>query len=112
MRLGSKLKAAFMKRSEQVFKIKEHAAICPYPYLITGDFNDTPASFALNPMEKGMKNAFEEKGSGFGRTYNGSFPNFQIDYVMAAPGFEVLDYHIIKKRLSDHYPVRSDLLLK
>ncbi|MGZ3778908.1 MAG: endonuclease/exonuclease/phosphatase family protein [Mucilaginibacter sp.] len=112
MRLGSKLKTAFMKRSEQVFKIKEHTAVCPYPYLITGDFNDTPASFAVNQMEKGLKNAFEEKGSGFGRTYNGSFPNFQIDYVMAAPGFEVLDYHIIKKRFSDHYPVRSDLVLK
>ena len=101
-----------MKRSDQVFKIKQHAATCPYPYLITGDFNDTPASFTVNQMERGMINAFEEKGSGFGRTYNGSFPNFQIDYIMAVPGFDVLDYRIIKKKLSDHFPVRSDLVLK
>jgi endonuclease/exonuclease/phosphatase family metal-dependent hydrolase len=112
MRLGIKLKTAFVKRSEQVFKIKEHAATCGYPYIISGDFNDTPASFAVNEMEKGMINAFEEKGSGFGRTYNGSFPNFQIDYIMATPGFNVVDYRIIKKRLSDHYAVRSDLALK
>jgi len=112
MRLGAKLKNAFVKRSEQVFKVKEHAAACPFPYLITGDFNDTPTSFAVNQMAKGLKNAFVEKGSGLGRTYNGSFPNYQIDYVMASPQFDVVDYHIIEKRLSDHYPVRTDVVLK
>jgi len=110
-RLGSKLKGAFIKRSAQVIKIKDHAAQCPYPYIISGDFNDTPASYAVNEMAKGLKNAFREKGSGFGRTYNGTFPNFQIDYIMASPQFDVLSYQIIEKKLSDHYPVRSDLSL-
>ena len=111
-RLGAKLKTAFLKRSEQVFKVKAHAATCPYPYIISGDFNDTPASFAVAKMSEDMKNAFTEQGSGLGRTYNGSFPNYQIDYVLATPQFEVLDYYIIEKRLSDHYPVRTDLELK
>jgi endonuclease/exonuclease/phosphatase family metal-dependent hydrolase len=110
-RLGSKLKVAFIKRSDQVVKIKEHAAQCPYPYIISGDFNDTPSSYAVNEMAKGLKNAFREKGSGFGRTYNGNFPNYQIDYIMASPQFNVLSYEIIEKKLSDHYPVRSDLVL-
>jgi len=110
-RIGSKLKNAFIKRSRQVIKIKDHAAQCPYPYIISGDFNDTPSSYAVNAMAQGLKNAFREKGSGFGRTYNGNFPNYQIDYIMASPQFEVADYQIIEKRLSDHYPVRSDLLL-
>jgi endonuclease/exonuclease/phosphatase family metal-dependent hydrolase len=111
-RLGSKLKAAFIKRSEQVFKVKEHADTCPYPYIISGDFNDTPTSFAVNQMCKGLKNAFREKGSGLGRTYNGSFPNYQIDYIMASQQFDVTGYNITEKKLSDHYPVRSDLVLK
>jgi endonuclease/exonuclease/phosphatase family metal-dependent hydrolase len=111
-RLGSKLKSAFKKRSEQVFKIKEHAKHCPYPYIICGDFNDTPASFAVNEMAKGLKNAFREKGFGLGHTYNGDFPNYQIDYIMATPQFDILNYHIIERKLSDHYPVRSDLLLR
>ncbi len=110
-RLGSKLKRAFIKRSTQVVKIKENAAQCHYPYIISGDFNDTPASYAVNEMANGLKNAFREKGSGFGRTYNGNFPNFQIDYIMASPQFDVLNYQIIEKKLSDHFPVRSDLLL-
>ncbi len=111
-RLGSKLKSAFMKRSEQVFKVKSHADACPYPYIISGDFNDTPTSFAVNQMCKGLKNAFREKGSGLGRTYNGSFPNYQIDYVMTSQQFDITRYNIIEKKLSDHYPVSSDLLLK
>jgi len=111
-RIGGKLKRAFIKRSEQVTKIKAHAGECPYPYVIAGDFNDTPASYAVAQMSKGLKNAFREKGSGFARTYNGSFPNFQIDYIMAGPGFDVASYYIIKKKLSDHYPVCSTLLLK
>jgi len=111
-RLGSKLKLAFIKRSDQVVKIKEHAAKCPYPYIISGDFNDTPASYAVNQMAKGLKNAFRESGSGFGRTYNGDFPNYQIDYIMASPQFDVHNYLIIQKKLSDHYPVKADLVLK
>lgn len=111
-RVGGKLKYAFLKRSDQVVKIKGHAASCPYPYIISGDFNDTPSSFAVNQMAKGLKNAFRERGVGFGRTYNGNFPNYQIDYIMTSPQFDVLNYQVIEKKLSDHYPVRSDLVLK
>lgn len=111
-RVGTKLKLAFIKRSQQVAILKSHAAQCPYPYIFSGDFNDTPSSYAVNEMKKGLKNAFEEQGSGLGRTYNGDVPNFQIDYIMASPQFDVINYKIIEKKLSDHYPVRSDLLLK
>jgi endonuclease/exonuclease/phosphatase family metal-dependent hydrolase len=111
-RIEGKLKIAFLKRAEQVFIIKAHAAKCPYPYIITGDFNDTPSSFAVNQMAKGLKNAFAEMGFGLGRTYNGSFPNYQIDYIMPQPQFDVLNYWVVRKKLSDHYPVVSDLVLR
>ncbi|MES2425632.1 MAG: endonuclease/exonuclease/phosphatase family protein [Bacteroidota bacterium] len=111
-RLGSKLKKAFMKRSEQVAQIKDHAKQCPYPYIIAGDFNDTPSSYAVNQMAKGLKNAFCEKGFGLGRTYNGDFPNYQIDFIMATNQFNVASYTITEKKLSDHFPVCADLVLK
>jgi endonuclease/exonuclease/phosphatase family metal-dependent hydrolase len=111
-RLGSKLKLAFIKRSEQVHLIKANMAKCPYPYIIAGDFNDTPASYAVNEMVSGLKNAFYEKGSGIAKTYNGDFPNFQIDFIMCGQQFDVINYKIIEKKLSDHYAVRSDLRLK
>jgi len=111
-RIASKLKYAFLKRSEQVYLVKNHANTSPYPYIIAGDFNDTPASFAVNKMASGLKNAFREKGNGFCTTYNGDFPNFQIDYILAKPDFKVINYKVFKKKLSDHYAVRADLLLK
>jgi endonuclease/exonuclease/phosphatase family metal-dependent hydrolase len=111
-RLGGKLKRAFLKRAEQVFIVKKHAAQCPYPYIISGDFNDTPSSFAVSQMSKGLKNTFRERGTGLGRTYNGDFPNYQIDYIMASPQFNVWSYDIIQKKLSDHYPVCATLELK
>ncbi len=111
-RIGSKLKQAFLKRAKQIELVKQHTSQCPYPYVISGDFNDTPSSYAVNQMLVGLKNAFREKGSGLGRTYNGDFPNYQIDYIMPCPRFNVLDYGVVEKKLSDHYPVYSDLLLK
>lgn len=111
-RLSRRIKNAFVKRSEQVKILKAHASKTNIPYIIAGDFNDTPISYAVNTLGEGMKNTFREKGSGFGITYNGDFPNFQIDYILVSPKFDVRNYIIIDKKLSDHYPVRTDLELK
>lgn len=107
----NKLKIAFQKRSAQVALIKQHMAKCPYPYIIAGDFNDTPISFSVNEISRGLKNAFIEKGSGLGITYYGDFPHLQIDYILAGPQFDILNYRILTERVSDHYPVISDLKL-
>lgn len=109
-RIAAKLKWAFKKRAGQVDILKAHAKQCPYPYIIAGDFNDTPSSYSVNQMSKGLLNAFREKGSGLGRTYNGDFPNYQIDFIMPTTNFKVADYRIIERKLSDHFPVFSDLL--
>ncbi len=98
-RIGGKLKQAFIARSKQVHLIKEHIKQCPYPYIIAGDFNDTPSSYAVHEIAKGLKNAFREKGNGLGRSYNGDFPNYQIDYILATPRFKVEDYRVIEKKL-------------
>lgn len=106
------LKTAFEKRSLQVELMRDHMRSCTTPYIIAGDFNDTPASYAVNKMTDSLHNAFVKKGSGFGKTYNGKFPNFQIDYIGTTKDIEVDNYHIVNAKLSDHFPVRSDLRLK
>ena len=108
-RIGSRLKRAFLKRSEQVKVLKEHTKNNSIPYMVAGDFNDTPVSYTVNSMAEGLKNCFREKGSGFGITYNGAFPNFQIDYILVSKTIDVKNYLIIDKKISDHYAVRSDL---
>ncbi|MXV16931.1 endonuclease/exonuclease/phosphatase family protein [Hufsiella ginkgonis] len=110
-RILSRLKRAFIKRGEQAKLLKTHTLACKTPFMVMGDFNDTPVSYTLHLMEKDVKNAFREKGSGLGITYNGDFPNFQIDYILASNAFTVKTYNIPRKKLSDHYAVRSDLYL-
>lgn len=111
-RIVRMLRSAFKKRSAQVDIMKSHMRTCNIPYIIAGDFNDTPASYAVTKMTDSLNNAFIKQGRGLGRTYNGKFPNFQIDYIATTKDFEVTNYHIIEAKLSDHFPVRSDLRLK
>jgi endonuclease/exonuclease/phosphatase family metal-dependent hydrolase len=111
-RIGGKLKLGFIRRSDQVKMMRAELAKCPYPYIIAGDFNDTPSSYAVNQMSAGLKNAFREQGRGLGRTYNGDVPNYQIDYIMVSPQFKVENYTVIEKKFSDHYAIRSDLSLQ
>lgn len=110
-RIARMLKSAFIKRSAQVDIMKAHLEGCNTSFIIAGDFNDTPASYAVTQLTRSLKNTFVEQGSGLGRTYNGKFPNFQIDYIAATKDMEVLNHKIIKAKLSDHFPVRSDLRL-
>ena len=105
------LRNAFLKRSNQVDLMKAHMKTCKIPFIVAGDFNDTPASYAVTQMTDSLKNTFKEQGTGFGKTYNGKFPNFQIDYIATTQTIDVVNYRIIEAKLSDHFPVRSDLRL-
>ncbi|GAA4783112.1 endonuclease/exonuclease/phosphatase family protein [Olivibacter ginsenosidimutans] len=110
-RIGGQLKRAFYERSEQAKHVKEEIDRCRKPVIITGDFNDTPLSYAVNTIASNLNNSFASKGQGWGITYNGDFPNFQIDYILSSKVFVVEHYQILKKKLSDHYAVWSDLRL-
>lgn len=110
-RILSLLKNAFLKRSGQVDIMKAHMKECKTPFLIAGDFNDTPASYAVTQLTKSLNNTFQEQGVGLGRTYNGKFPNFQIDYIATTKDIKVINHLVIPAKLSDHFPVRSDLRL-
>ncbi len=108
-RIGSRLKRAFLKRAEQAELLKAHTRQCELPFIVCGDFNDTPVSYALNTVARGLNNTFRDRGNGIGITYNGDFPNFQIDYILTSPGFITRTYAVPARKISDHYAVRSDL---
>lgn len=110
-RIMRKLKNAFIKRSKEVEVLKNAIHQTQLPVIVMGDFNDTPSSYCVTQIGKGLKNSFQEKGSGLGVTYNGDAPNFQIDYVFTSPVFNIDGYKIIKKEFSDHYPIRVNVSL-
>lgn len=108
----NKYKKANIKRSEQAKKVKEHMSKSPYPVLIAGDFNDPPSSFTYSTLSESMSDAFCVKGLGISSTYGGRIPFLRIDYIMSDQSFEVLNYNLIKNEYSDHYPIKTSVILK
>lgn len=106
-----KFKKGFLKRQLQADRIRAEIEKSPYPVIVSGDFNDVPNSYAYYTIGKGMKNAFVEKGSGLGRTFSGISPVLRIDNIFADQKMDVLQFNLIKKKLSDHFPIIADVQL-
>ncbi|MFH1119741.1 MAG: endonuclease/exonuclease/phosphatase family protein [Bacteroidota bacterium] len=101
----SKLRKAFPARSYQARMIEQSIRTCPYPVIIAGDFNDTPASFSYNVLRKGMEDAAFNQGSGFNRTYSESLYPIRIDHIFIDKSLKMGSYDKMKIYLSDHFPV-------
>ena len=100
-----RLKRAFTKRATQADMIEESIAGSPYPVIVCGDFNDTPASYAYHTISKNLDDAFVESGTGFGKSYVGTFPSFRIDYLLHSNSYKAYNFRTIREELSDHFPV-------
>lgn len=66
----SRIKNGFTSRILEVNLLEEWVNESPYPVIVCGDFNETPYSYFYGRTRRLLKNAFEEKGEGFGFTYN------------------------------------------
>jgi endonuclease/exonuclease/phosphatase family metal-dependent hydrolase len=108
----SKLKRGFVKRSVQSNHVREEIDRSPYPVVVCGDFNDVPNSYAYCRIGDGLKNAFVEKGIGFGRTYSGISPTLRIDNIFTDKRFMIKQFTRISKKLSDHFPIMADVSLQ
>lgn len=101
----NRLKRAFIKRAAQADLIEESISRSPYPVIVCGDFNDTPASYTYSTISKHLTDSFIESGIGFGKSYVGAFPSFRIDYILHDNKFKSYKFKTIREELSDHFPV-------
>ncbi len=105
----SKIRMGIIKRSAQSDFIKDEMNHSPYPIILCGDFNDVPVSYAYETIGKGLQNAFVERGSGISRTFSSISPTLRIDNIFTDKRFKIIQYKRIKKLLSDHFPIVSDI---
>jgi endonuclease/exonuclease/phosphatase family metal-dependent hydrolase len=102
-----KIRTGFVKRASQARILNKAIQQSPYPMIVCGDFNDTPASYAYHTIKNDLTDAFMEKGKGIGNTYFGNLPKIRIDYVLLHPKFKCQEFEIIEETFSDHHPVKA-----
>jgi endonuclease/exonuclease/phosphatase family metal-dependent hydrolase len=108
-KIAGRLKRAFIKRAEQVDSVAKSIKNAPYPVIICGDFNDTPASYTYQTLSNNLSDAFVEAGKGWGKTYIGIFPSYRIDYILHSKNYEAFEYITHQEKLSDHYAISCKL---
>lgn len=103
-----KLSKAFTKQQEQATTLKEHKELCQYPVIICGDMNNSAFSYVYRSIKGGLNDAFEQAGSGFGKSYHFKYYPARIDYVFADKSFVIKEFKTFnKKEYSDHYPIKA-----
>lgn len=83
-----------------------------YPAIYCGDMNAVPCSYNYRLIKGNFNDAFIETGFGIGATFYKILPTLRIDYCFADKRLKVINCTVIKKKLSDHYPVITDLQWK
>tara|TARA_B100001750_G_scaffold17872_1_gene12291 strand:- start:10118 stop:11005 length:888 start_codon:yes stop_codon:yes gene_type:complete len=107
--LVGRLGLAFKKQQEQTGLFLRHQAECTYKKIVTGDFNNTVYSYTYNKIRGDKKDAFEEKGTGFGRTFIFDIIPMRIDFILADSEVQVRAFRNFDIDYSDHYPIQAVL---
>lgn len=88
-----------------------HALIdkSPYPVLVCGDFNDTPASYTYRTLKNNLDDGFQSCGKGYQYTFRGLFRLLRIDYIFHSPEIKAVRYVSPSLKWSDHNPVIMEI---
>ncbi|MBL7812711.1 MAG: endonuclease/exonuclease/phosphatase family protein [Bacteroidetes bacterium] len=104
-----RMREAYEKRAAQAERVAAHLKQCPYPVVLTGDFNDVPLSYAYRTVSKDLLDAFTEAGNGIERTYKGPFPSFRIDYILFSKNLGCTAYNSTLNIPGDHKFISATL---
>jgi endonuclease/exonuclease/phosphatase family metal-dependent hydrolase len=106
-----KMIKTFQLQEQQVQLFDNHRKESPYRTIVCADFNNTPFSNVYRIAKGEMKDTFDEKGSGFGKTFDLKIVPFRIDFILTDKTMEVITHQNFDLRLSDHYPVKASIRL-
>lgn len=110
-----RLSLAFGKQQKQSEIIRDHFENCSHPKIICSDLNNSAFSYVYRTIKGDMKDAFEEAGTGFGKSYNFKYYPARIDFILMDNEIQVKQFKSIDTFFqSDHFPqiVRLNLVEK
>ena len=96
-----------VKKEEREIQIKEvldfAKSLDPEPYIVVGDFNEGEISLEGT----NLKDVAEETDKSNILTFASGL--YRIDYILASSNIEIIDYNVLFKNMSDHYPIIARL---
>jgi vancomycin resistance protein VanJ len=96
-------------RDAELERLGWAATADPIPrLLLVGDLNTASTDRALGPVQRRLRSAQVDAGSGLGFTWPAPLPVLRIDHVFYR-GLEAVDAWVLGRTGSDHRPVLADL---
>ena len=107
----SKIANAGVERAQQADTLAQYIdRMAGKRIILTGDFNDTPISYAHHQVCSRLTDAFKTAGNGLGRSFNKDAIIVRIDNIFCSshwiPQYTYIDNQV---NYSDHYPIVSYL---
>ncbi|MDY3090248.1 MAG: endonuclease/exonuclease/phosphatase family protein [Porphyromonas sp.] len=112
--MQSRLGPVFLQHNYQANRIHEYITKTGSERtIVCGDFNDTPVSYAVGKIGKGLTNAFTKAGNGLGISFRSRYFRVRIDHILVGAAFTPLLTEVdVSARGSDHYPIYTYILDK
>lgn len=107
----NKLRYGYLDQETQVNSIRKIIDGSKGAVIFAGDLNDVPTTYTYRNIKKDMKDAWLQKGTGLGSTFNFILHVLRIDYIFFNKYFEAVQTTRIVSDASDHYGVVTDLQL-
>lgn len=105
------------RRLEQARQLNERLRSEPLPCIAGGDFNAPSQGRACRLLRRGLQDAHEAAGRGFGFTFPGHSrlgifePWLRIDYLLASPRWQILESVTEAQRSSQHLALAATFAL-
>ena len=96
------MKENFRKRAAQADYIAGEIRRSPYPVVVCGDFNDTPASYTYHRIQSALTDGFRDAGKGYQYTFRQLWKLWRIDYIFYSDELKGLSYEAPDASYSDH----------
>lgn len=90
------------QRNRQALLLRQKIARSRHPVLVCGDFNDLRGSYAYRAVARGLRDAYQQAGRGWGGTYQPYHRLLKIDYMLCSASLRVQSYRLITNSWSDH----------
>ncbi|MCG2459598.1 endonuclease/exonuclease/phosphatase family protein [Flavobacteriaceae bacterium F89] len=111
-KLYKRLSNSFVKQHRQAEIFDSHRNATSHHVIVCGDFNNTQFSNVYKIIKGDLQDTFQEKGTGYGRTFNFKYYPVRIDFILVDKAFEVTGHKNFNIHLSDHFPVMASIRIR